>query len=103
MADFQAVPAPGYIIQDFVQRAMTHKSEHDGTLNPAEHWSFLDIWLFQWQYSKVHKLLDKDEDICVILSLYITTVYFKYNNKNVVAVQTLNFNWRGFYKKMFRN
>lgn len=103
MADFQAVPAPGYIIQDFVQSAMTHKSEHDGTLNPAEHWSFLDIWLFQWQYSKVHNLLDKDEDICVILSLYITTVYFKYNNKNVVAVQTLNFNWKGFYKKMFRN
>lgn len=95
MVDFQAVPAPGYIIQDFVQSAMTHKSEHDGTLNPAEHWSFLDIWLFQWQYSKVHNLLDKD--ICVILSLYITTVYFKYNNKNVVAVQTLNFNWRGFY------
>lgn len=34
---FHAVPTPGYIIQDFVQSAMTHKNEHDGTLNPAEH------------------------------------------------------------------
>ena len=54
------------------------------------------------KYSQVHKYWDIDT-ILILLALFTTTMDLKWNEQDVLYVQTFNFNLRVFYKNLIPN